>query len=649
MQQESNITLEILIHDYLKKRNYTETANKFQKEANIPDYNPKDCIPILFEWFNAFNDIYNVRSGRVGCQENLARIENVMLKLENEKRRYRNMDSTQTLPPKSKSIHEMSYTNMSYEYATPKVSDNSGYDSMVEKRSFSEAFDRRNKYDEKMKGVGNVKQYYGRGGEMDNYDISSTYGNEAHKYMNSLKYPNNTLENEKVHGIYNNEYQRQGYIEDPRAVYNNEDPRVVYNNEDPRVVYNNEAGRPLYKNDINKQVFENEAGRLPYDTGRIYNNEETVRMPYNEVDKLGYPNDTVRMPYNTDDTGRMPYNSEETGRIYSNDKGSMMNGKYNGDFQKAGYPTMKYQNESNPHFEGSYTLDEHQNNKGSGYNDRYASDPYKNYECLKKIKALQLHKQRINALCVSNKHNIFITGGYDQSVNIVDIRTYRTTRIDLNVKIISDIKINDRENELLIAADNDIYIYKLGDYNLINALKKHTCTIKSICIDGDKMFTLDVEGTLKKWKNYELVDSVDLHVNKLLIFNGVLVLSDRSKVFTYNYDSREVIDLLYNESAFVKVYDNRLMLFLKTKVIIMDQNYESINVVVCNEKVQSGCILSDNGILLGVYQGMIKHINNEMFNVNSEGNVMILEKYVKENEIVIGGCYDGSVVLWEHH
>lgn len=626
MQRESNITLDILIHDYLKKCKYIETANSLKKEANIRDYNPKDCTPLLYEWFGAFNDIYNVRSGRVGCQENLARIENVMLKLENEKRRYRNMGSENDVLEKTKDVHDMSYNahNERYdrgysEYTTPKASKNenslSEHEHKSERRSYSEAYDRRSSIEGKNKGVmpiTNVTQYYGEEEIANTEGENPGFTTDEQRVINNNSYyvSNNVAHGGDLSPVYSNEYQRINYQPQGRMAYGHEQGRVPYQNDPDRVSFDRNLARPQYNNNLSRMPGNTDLGKPMHST-------ELTRMPHSPVASKGHYSEPAN-----------PYKRE---------------------YRKAGDLSAKYQYDSPMHYDKNYGVDDLVIDNPTSFAERYTKEPYKSYDCLAKMTSFQLHKQRINALCVSNNNNIFITGGLDQTINIVDILSFRITKIDLNVKIISDIKLNEQTNEILVAADTKIYIYSLDDLSVTSVLREHTCTIRNICIDGEFMFTTDVEGILKKWKNHELVCSIDLHATRSEIFNGTLIVSDRNRVFTYDHKSLSIVKVLFDECAFIKVYDMRLMLFFKTKVVILDENFENVNSITCNEKIQSGCILSDNGVLLGFYQGMAKHINNEMSTVNSEGNVTVLEKYVKDNEIVIGGCYDGSVVLWEHH
>lgn len=92
-KREQNVinSLNILIHDYLVKMKFEKTAKIFSTEAFIQENCNNDSTPALFQWYLAFHEISNIRCGISSDTGDLARIEGVMLKLENEKKRYQQM------------------------------------------------------------------------------------------------------------------------------------------------------------------------------------------------------------------------------------------------------------------------------------------------------------------------------------------------------------------------------------------------------------------------------------------------------------------------------------------------------------------------------------------------------------------------------
>lgn len=65
--QESYISttvLNALIYEYLVKKNYTGSAKVFKVEGDVTGINITQGSSALLDWFVAFNDLYNVRSGR---------------------------------------------------------------------------------------------------------------------------------------------------------------------------------------------------------------------------------------------------------------------------------------------------------------------------------------------------------------------------------------------------------------------------------------------------------------------------------------------------------------------------------------------------------------------------------------------------------
>lgn len=83
--------LNMLVYDYLSKMKYEGSAKIFFSEAGLGDFKPTEGMPILAQWYAAFHDISAVRSGLSSNPQDLNRIEGIMMKLENEKRRYQHI------------------------------------------------------------------------------------------------------------------------------------------------------------------------------------------------------------------------------------------------------------------------------------------------------------------------------------------------------------------------------------------------------------------------------------------------------------------------------------------------------------------------------------------------------------------------------
>ncbi|CAD25338.2 hypothetical protein [Encephalitozoon cuniculi GB-M1] len=83
--------LNMLVYDYLLKMKYEGSAKIFFNEAGLENFKPGEGMPILAQWYAAFHDISAVRSGLSSNLQDLNRIEGIMMKLENEKRRYQHI------------------------------------------------------------------------------------------------------------------------------------------------------------------------------------------------------------------------------------------------------------------------------------------------------------------------------------------------------------------------------------------------------------------------------------------------------------------------------------------------------------------------------------------------------------------------------
>ncbi|KAK6089669.1 hypothetical protein P3W45_001311 [Vairimorpha bombi] len=91
-------TLNILVYEYLVKMKFEKTAKTFACEAYIDDMKLSDGPPSLSQWYIAFHEISNVRCGMSSSPGDLSRIEGIMLKLENEKKRYQQMGRMEHMP-----------------------------------------------------------------------------------------------------------------------------------------------------------------------------------------------------------------------------------------------------------------------------------------------------------------------------------------------------------------------------------------------------------------------------------------------------------------------------------------------------------------------------------------------------------------------
>ncbi|EPR78456.1 hypothetical protein SLOPH_1707 [Spraguea lophii 42_110] len=81
--------IDILIHEYLTKNRYVRSADSFRMEVGITDYPDTGKSSLLEEWFNVFNELSNIRSGSLVDRGSLANLEAIMMKILNEKRRYK--------------------------------------------------------------------------------------------------------------------------------------------------------------------------------------------------------------------------------------------------------------------------------------------------------------------------------------------------------------------------------------------------------------------------------------------------------------------------------------------------------------------------------------------------------------------------------
>jgi LisH len=98
-QDEKSLSFNRLVYEYLIKSHYDKTAEMFKKEAEIQEISLNSTPSTLLNWYNIFIETAEVRSGRSYVPDSLNRIEGIMLKLENDKIRYSNMNVIQPSSP----------------------------------------------------------------------------------------------------------------------------------------------------------------------------------------------------------------------------------------------------------------------------------------------------------------------------------------------------------------------------------------------------------------------------------------------------------------------------------------------------------------------------------------------------------------------
>ncbi|KAH9385894.1 uncharacterized protein NEMAJ01_0790 [Nematocida major] len=85
----STTVLNTLIYEYLIKRNYIGSAKVFKVEGDISNINITQGSSALLDWFVAFNDLYNVRSGRGKPTGITGKIDAILEKTAKEEQEYK--------------------------------------------------------------------------------------------------------------------------------------------------------------------------------------------------------------------------------------------------------------------------------------------------------------------------------------------------------------------------------------------------------------------------------------------------------------------------------------------------------------------------------------------------------------------------------
>ncbi|EIJ87302.1 hypothetical protein NEPAR04_2094 [Nematocida parisii] len=95
--QISTTVLNALIYEYLIKNSYTGSAKVFKVEGDISNINITQGSSALLDWFIAFNDLYNVRSGRSKPSGITGKIDTILGKVHKEERKRQQVHSTHTI------------------------------------------------------------------------------------------------------------------------------------------------------------------------------------------------------------------------------------------------------------------------------------------------------------------------------------------------------------------------------------------------------------------------------------------------------------------------------------------------------------------------------------------------------------------------
>ncbi|KAM0678075.1 hypothetical protein BDAP_001330 [Binucleata daphniae] len=295
-------------------------------------------------------------------------------------------------------------------------------------------------------------------------------------------------------------------------------------------------------------------------------------------------------------------------------------------------------------------------------------------EFINLLYTMKLHTQKITCMAFSNKSDILVTGGADKMINIVDIKTFqKVCSFEAHIKPITDIKIIESQEQtnnnttLLCTSSLDCTLKMFGIKNKkiehIFDLKGHKTSVISIEIVNNYILSLDVEGIIIRWnmngmleeviQSFDNATQVNIYSNiKCMVLHSenTLLVSDRSKVFLFDYVNKKETKKVLNEPASsIKIKNNHFVVCLKDKIVVYDANLNEIeSITVMGDKIQSGCILNDKTLMVGTYQQIIRYSTFGNLNMKAHDNIVsCLESItVFDIEYIISCSYDGSIKIW---
>ncbi|KAM0674545.1 hypothetical protein GVAV_002163 [Gurleya vavrai] len=682
-----NFTLEVLIHEFLCKKRYNGAAKIFRIEANLPINNADPRrFSLLQDWFEAFNDIYNARCGNIRSVENLTRIEGIMLRLDNEKKRHALLGRStrdneeenirfssvshekQYNPDSMRYSHDSSYENSKPDYSLRLKNNNvqnQKYDIPYQQEinnHTNENFNEKKLFDE------NKNFYFDSNlGYNTKTEINANLGNVSKKQKilpsNSnneiarLQYKNGNSTNLRSNSVYepsDNFRARSGSVFDKKELkykngynYNEEQNyHSIKNHENLNTafpeIYNQYSKNP---ENYKEQLYAE--NNINHDsTNKSYKNNERNLFGHNYNKNVEKKN---TYDYNLNNYDTLPTKNQE--KIYN--KGSEvfiknfdfnahknLNIEENSDLNRNLYKLREENHEINYQIKEQNGENSENLNKYVNFNDydnKYVNS-FKNHEFLKLVHAFKLHSQKISCLAIGNLSKIAITGGNDRLLNIINLKNNEhLTSFEPHQKAITDIKIKEIKNKdgfdvlILTSSQNaEVKIFKFDgkSLNQILLFNKHKTSVHCVEFIENNVLSLDVDGELRKW-NFDGFCEETLQTKEfksiLVVDKKNLLVSDRSKVFLFDITCNKIIKEILDESAIsIKKKFDKYIVCLKDKVVVLDLNFKISNIVnILGEKLQSGCLLADGSVLIGSYQQIHKNGVQGIFNIQAHENVVV--------------------------
>ncbi|KAG0442440.1 hypothetical protein DMUE_0269 [Dictyocoela muelleri] len=655
----------MLIHEYLRKEGYQGTAKLFLAEANVEITRESQPFPLLYKWFEAFNDICMVRSGKKKNKDSLARIEGVMLKLENDKKRIsRKIQFNKEFFPENRfNIRE-------------KISGGVSNDMFNDK--FNEKFNGNEfgnyDYDDERFNKDDL-----RFNEDRSYPLRNNFENVSRIEQlseGSQLYKNNSINRNNNNNNNNNNNINRGSINNNNNNNNNNNTVYHINNHNyiiqghpnPNYINSNYKRNPNYSFNGPENNFSNKTDIFP---NQYKNTQYNQYQNYPRNYQGGYQN------FNEEKTRKTQSMDERISSWNQYDNNRLMDYTNNPNYynqpdffyQSDRYINGQYQNNYPENYKGEY-----ENNFKEEYKNEYpyeqeeiAVDQYKTREQQKLNFNLQKEfncgKQKNNFLIFSKKHRVIIIAGSDRSLSLIDYDTNEfISKHVIFEKPIINLEINEIEaentkRETLIAVcsiDDRPRIYKICKNPLSLVLENEINAENSalICTFGrDCLYTLNIEDEIEKYSlDGTLIKKVKVDIdlrNIMWVKDEILLLVNVNKTFYLDFDTNEQIDILNEPASIVQRTDKYLGIAVKEDVYIYDINFNHHNTISLTERPHSLDIIDEENIFVGTYKLVFWFNMTDMVSFKAHDNIISCLKIVdREKFILATSSLSGNVKVW---
>lgn len=654
---ENKSIFNILIHEYLVCNNLTESANIFKSEANIGDYTDVDKSSVLFEWFKMFNDICKVRSGNLSDIDGLARIEAIMVKLENDKMRYATYPITKKYKSNNKIRNDIesphSY-DLRPDYHMQKRNGFNDINRLPPDHGYYEELKRMNIPD-----PGNMNVPHQMNQSPHQMNINSRHdkremrlspqvsgkGPIPGKNLISGKVKRKTrMDASQTDNLRNErEMDYEGQILPPQSPSMN---KIEYNY--PQ--FNAYNQQPYYNPENNPENYQNYYPQNYYPPNYMPHPQGPPQMPHQmspQVSQMQNPNFQRHKSYQMNKIrNSTPNQSPNQNMSSSQNTPHSMNTPHNMNMNQN---IKKRQN--TPQFYSPKKKEKKMENSPS-----------------QKIIEIQYfdRKKKINYTThfIKNKFNLLCIAYEDSTIEVYDLDSLKVLRVfESNVKNIKTISlgiISNRENEniviILNSREKECKIFNLSFNGEIFSNYSILLSSLSLSVHVSESFfyILTLDGEILKFEHqneqnlHSIIDSVnvDTNANEMVFYkNEEFIIKSRTKVFTYDFNEKKIKKTISNDPAqyivkgpiFTKNDQENYFLiaiFYKELIEILDENLKPLKRINVMHRLNTLAIFDIDNLFTALYRKIYWHHLNEILQLDERKSPIISLHGYRNRQII---------------